>query len=131
MSAFQVSDACIKLLAVWSAGLHRSTMPNKKDLKRVNYIAKLLWDANSQSLQERYGEASCGKPPKVSKPDFLKAMKHTPISVIKQANCLDYQSCEYEGWEASDAHAYMQSAISFAARCITGYEQAPWGIDKL
>lgn len=51
-----------------------------------------------------------------------------PIDVIKACHCLEYQSCEHDGWEASTAKAILSSIEGAASRALPGYDDAPWEI---
>jgi len=123
MSAFQVEDNCIKLLAVWAV----YSQCDQDDLGEINKIAKLMWGANSMSLQARYGEGCVGKIPKVTKADLKRARACSAVVVIKQAHCLDYQSCEHDDWYTSEAYKHMRDAIDHATTRLDGYDDAPWG----
>ncbi len=41
--------------------------------------------------------------------------------------CLDYQSCEHPGWEASESHSFLESLKSAAVSALPGMDAAKWG----
>lgn len=51
-----------------------------------------------------------------------------PIDVIKACDCLEYQSCEHDGWETSTAKAIVDAIKGAACRALPGYDDAPWEI---
>jgi hypothetical protein len=52
----------------------------------------------------------------------------TPIEIIKAVHCLQYQSCEHEEWQTSEAAQNCHQIVHQAASLLPGYEAAPWGI---
>ncbi len=88
-------------------------------------LAQMLHDENVKSVNFRYGEDTA--PETVvwdGKYQDLRA-----IEVIKSCKCLDYQSCEHDGWDASDAKAFLDRVINGAIGRLPGYDNAPWGIE--
>jgi hypothetical protein len=51
-----------------------------------------------------------------------------PVTIIKLADCLDYQSCETDDWKETTAYRILQGIRSAAIRSLPGYDAAPWGI---
>ncbi len=51
-----------------------------------------------------------------------------PIDVIKACHCLEYQSCEHDGWETSRAKAIVGAIEGEASRALPGYDEAQWEI---
>jgi hypothetical protein len=47
------------------------------------------------------------------------------VSIIKACDCLDYQSCEHDEWEQSEAWLIMYTIHKFAGRRTAGYDDAP------
>jgi hypothetical protein len=86
-------------------------------------IGQMLWDENHKSVNYRYGEKS-----KAPKYKFSKIADVDPVVAIKQVHCLDYQSCEHDGWEKSQAFKFGHRLISILASSLPGYEAAPWGM---
>jgi len=90
-------------------------------------IGATLWAENIKSVNYRY---SNHKPSEVSAYRFT---KHNggPIAivVIKQIDCLDYQSCEHDGWKNSWARRFCDELKDAMIYSLPGYNNAPWGID--
>jgi hypothetical protein len=53
----------------------------------------------------------------------------TPVELLKAVDCLEYQSCEHEGWNKSEAKKECERLRAIATRNLPGYNEAPWGID--
>jgi hypothetical protein len=53
-----------------------------------------------------------------------------PIQVIRAAHCLEYQSCECEDWQETEACAALMGLVDAAARALPGYEQANWELQN-
>lgn len=49
------------------------------------------------------------------------------VQVIKAIRCYEYQSCEHQEWESSQAKAFCDALLAHAASCLPGYEEAEWG----
>lgn len=54
----------------------------------------------------------------------------TPTEVIKACQCLEYQSCETDDWEASLACRILQEVKSNALHDLPDYETCPWEINE-
>jgi hypothetical protein len=55
----------------------------------------------------------------------------TPGEMFKAINCLEYQSCEFDGWLESDAYNLLRIIRNSTQERVRGYEDAPWGIEDL
>ena len=96
MSAFIVTDKHITTLA--KAYVRFIVLDGRRtpEQNEVMPIAKTLLAANIKSVNARYNEST-----KMTKIDADVDYHYTPIQLIKLIHCLDYQSCEYTGWENS------------------------------
>jgi hypothetical protein len=65
----------------------------------------------------------------------------TPVTLFKHAGFYNYQTCEHDAYETSNAYALVQ-AIQTKCQEILGvdrgvifempeYDRAPWGLDSL
>ena len=125
MSAYQVSDDCIKMLAVNSKSKHSSMT-----VEEMTKTAKMLWDANAASLGALYDgrHPSEGEAPVVTEQDVRRFDSYEPLTVIKSAQCFAYQACEVGDWNTTPAHEMVESIIAIAIHRLPGYYDAPWGI---
>lgn len=99
--------------------------------------------ANLKSLRERYpdhGEEGQTAPSWCSAyrddEDFVRqcvlAVLASPVShlthiqAVKMAHCLEYQSCEFEGYYTSEAYYSLTRAVRTCIQAMDGYEEAMW-----
>lgn len=50
----------------------------------------------------------------------------TAGEVFKAIDCLDYQSCEHDGWRKSSTYAFCVALRDAYCRKVEGYDAAPW-----
>lgn len=98
----------------------------KQDKKTVRQVARILWDANNESLAARYGDDYTPMKPNMA--DYVPVVKN-PFHMAKLADCLDYQSCEFDGWEKSKAFAILKEVRDGLLNSHPDYESAPWGFE--
>jgi len=88
-------------------------------------LGQMLWGENHRSVNHRYQENHIeplySYQPLPGEPD--------PVIVIKAISCYEYQTCEHEGWETSEAHAFCKALRNKMINALPGYDAAPWGID--
>jgi len=125
-----VSDRHILFLVAAWARTRRdlSVTVLSEDMARV---ATMLKRANHRSVMFRY-------PNEEPMPDefltFLPAQmppvpgSFDPVAVIKAAQCLDYQSCEPDDWDQTDAARLLQGLINDAIARLPGWRDAAWCI---
>ena len=83
------------------------------------YMAPYLWEPY---LETRTRLIAPGMPRVIPPP--------APTVVIaKQIANYEYQSCEHDSWESSEAHAFCRALAEGLLRSLPGWEKAPWGID--
>ena len=54
--------------------------------------------------------------------------KAKPEAIAKVARCYSYQSCEHDGWEASNAKTIIDIVEERYSEDLPGYAKMPWGI---
>ena len=103
----------------------------------------MLWDENFASINARYPDTidNPENSPGViteaesgfvyGKHEDLFLYSIDPAQVLKSCDCLEYQSCEHDGWEDSQAHAFLVSLRGSTWRHVPGYDDAEWGAPKL
>lgn len=122
MSAWIVSKAHIDVLVT---GLVRSEVVASEGLT-PDQLGQALWEENHRSVNYRYGEDT-------PTPEYRhEAHDVSPVVLLKQIGCYDYQSCEHPGWIDSDAKRWSGKLyLLLAGRVDTHtaeYDEAPWGI---
>jgi hypothetical protein len=131
MSAFMCSDAHISAL-VNAAVEYEIDLPGQPGDRMTppELFAELVCE-NAASLRARYGtgaEAAIGSGPHRYLPG--KALPY--LHVLKLAQSYEYQSCECDGWDASEAKRWIVHLVAvLAVRVIHDrpeYSEAPWSI---
>jgi len=104
------------------------------DYNRANEVGQMLWDENVKSVQFRYGDESIETLPGPGARAYVFVFKYDfnfgfdATQIIKACDCLNYQSCEHEAWEASEAKAFVDSLRCSAWHRLPGYDRAAWEI---
>lgn len=95
MSAWIVSKGHIDVLV--NACVQYDLVPvTHPTLKR---LGEMLWLANHRSVNARYNED-------IQVPEYEPELIEAPLGavhVIAAIHCYDYQSCEHDGWQESEA----------------------------
>lgn len=125
MSAFIVDTKTIQNLVNFTLRKNMSFW-NPETSQRVelsaNQLGQVLLDANYESVNARYREE---EKPEIFKHKLGNTTK--AIQIIKSIQCLEYQSCEFEGWDNCFAKSICNQLLSTAIRYLDGYEEASWG----
>lgn len=50
----------------------------------------------------------------------------TAVEALKAISCYEYQSCEHEGWEDSEAKRYCEALRDAVIHHLPGMDDAPW-----
>lgn len=138
MSAFIVTDDHINALVAYAVReqIYFSPLPNAACVKIYDLnapeIGRLLMDENVASVNHRYqgriDEDEKNAAAAYTYADFPRALTH--IEAIKAAHCLDYQSCEHDGWDNCTAQRILKAIVYHASARLPGYDAAPWAIDR-
>lgn len=153
MSAFIVPKAHIDTLV--QAGLTHNNIAlswrhddqwHELDHTTDDQVGAMLWTENVRSVVHRYpGDRSLpgtyedvtlaeGTEP-ITLPEWLQAYRfqrraqRSPVEVLKAIDCFEYQSCEHDEWEESEAFAFCGALRSSMIGQLPGYDEAPWSID--
>lgn len=120
MSAWIVSkghiDALVQSLVV------EGLVPMDKALE----VGQMLWHENHLSIQARYGDEP-------NTPDYTPEMIEVPLDdaiIAMQARCFDYQTCEHEDYETSDAKRLMDALVELLRARNGGGENWPHDVDR-
>ncbi len=106
------------------------------DFIRAAEVANMLWMENIKSVSARYPNESSATLPGPRNQDFvvvetdfngLRWDGFSAPQILKACDCLEYQSCEHEGWEASESKAFLDTLRKAAWHTVAGYEEAEWG----
>lgn len=131
MSAFMVSREHIRYL-VSAAKLYGMAAA-----ENPTALGQMLWDENLKSIHARYPD-TIGNPPNMPGPigEDFKYIHQTvsridPVQVLKAIQCLEYQSCEHEGWKQSRAKQVLDGLMHHTIDKLPGYDKAQWEIRSL
>jgi hypothetical protein len=145
LSAWIVQNGHIDVLV--NAMANYGVVPPDLGVEGYRNLGQKLWHENHLSVNHRYREQT--RTPRYR--------LHTteadldPVAVLKAIACYNYQSCEHNGWDDSEAHTLtdaLRAAIlkrhpelGETVQCWHGpgprysalpeYEKAPWGFDVL
>jgi hypothetical protein len=93
-------------------------------------LAQRLKDANTQSINARYNEAGT-----LEKIKYVQraesewaAFPYEALQIIKLCDCFNYQACEVEKYENTEAFRIVETVKSWACRRLDGYDEAEWAI---
>lgn len=116
MSSYICTDAHISALAGFAA---RNISGNT-----AQEVAATLYAANAKSVASRYRET----PEDSFEFDLMASIKNAaPVAILKSVDCLEYQSCDDDGWEHCKAFELCAAIRRAAIRQLPGYEDASWG----
>jgi len=93
--------------------------------------ANELMAANVASVNYHYRHnpaAQADAEPPFTEREIQRAPVLTGVSVLKQLQCLDYQSCEVDDWRDSNPRRLMDEIEHATIQALPGYDEAPWGI---
>jgi hypothetical protein len=95
------------------------TNPDERDLpgpRDAYYMGPYVW--------EPYRSSDARVPRALIPPPASTAV------IAKQIAHYEYQSCEHEEWESSEAHAFCHAFVDCLLGSLPGWSEAPWGIDE-
>lgn len=132
MSAWIASDAHISTLVGFYAANTNSNI-------NVKWYATRLMAANVRSVNHRYSDNDKSRWHGTENETRMYGSAG-PVTVLKLAQSLDYQSCEHADWQTSQARKLL-TKIEKVARAklgphyrnmptdeLPGYNAAPWGV---
>jgi hypothetical protein len=99
------------------------TSPDEGDLpgpRDAYYMGPYVWKPYMQSETRLISRGM---------PRVIPAPARTVV-IAKQIANYEYQSCEHDCWESSEAHAFCRALAENLLRSLPGWEEAPWGIDE-
>jgi hypothetical protein len=99
-------------------------------------MGAMLTRANIKSIRARYGQYDEGAAAKAAQGPYRYREPRDPIddvSLLKQVNCYDYQTCEFDAYMRSRARSFvvgLETALKElgVTRDSPGYNEAPWGL---
>ena len=112
-------------------GIHNLT-----STELANLYANVLYAENIRSVGHRYAEDTLESMPglinkpnhiEISHNDTIRAIyRLKPVELLKMCDCLEYQSCETDGYRQTVAFELLDRIRGAAIKALAGYEDAPW-----
>jgi hypothetical protein len=145
MSAFLVSDShldAIVTAAIFGPAEVRS-YPERWSPPRFGRVGGLRCEPSNGSalglalLRENEASLAARYPGRWGTPadgysymqDFSSFARLPALAVLKLIDCYQYQSCEHDGWEASDAAFFCTKLRESLISHLPGYDALPWSLD--
>lgn len=140
MSAFLVSDKHINTLITYANldryghqwKLNDGRTLDSKDSNDLQTAAEILKYENIRSLQARYEDRL-----EPEEKEGAITFRFTPVSpklgavqILKACACYDYQACESDDYDQSDAKKIVDSIRYQAINSLPKYEEAEWEIGE-
>ena len=133
MSAWLVSEKHVLAVAneyVCRVELGGRRRTDSGDYTMIVNVAKALWSANVKSVNTRYNETHRRGRINIRNLDLFAG--YSDGAMLKLVDCLDYQSCEYDGWTGSKAKAMLTQLEHCLVQCGASrghdYNLGEWGI---
>lgn len=132
MSAFLMSKTDIDILVTAFARLK----PHGRKLLNLNAFGLTLWRENAASVTFRYRHKPRAEL-EAAFPDLavieryrFKTVLARPEAVAQIAACYDYQTCEHDGYEASEARQIYLAIAAAYPETMPGAGEMPWGVSN-
>lgn len=108
MSAYVVDKETIDQLIT---GALRAKLFNREEATEKG---QMLWRENVTSVSYRYSLPTRDATELAQYEGDVEAYEYAPCGIdgpamVRAIDCLDYQSCEHDGWQASAAYALLQN----------------------
>ena len=109
------------------------------DAKRASEVGSMLWATNAASVLHRYPDTidngDYPGPVDFSAEDvfaytFRRTATLSPVQILKAIACYEYQSCEHDGWQDSEARSFCDALRDKMIRQLEGYDSAAWELDE-
>jgi len=140
MSAFVVDKAHINAIILSGLAVHYKPMKwyhagqwHELNHDNASEVGQMLLDECIRSVGARYEDSDITDLPGRTDAEYiipfvfkLAYNPPTPVEALKLISCLEYQSCETDDWEASEAYAFCQALRHNTIDRLPGYEEAPW-----
>ncbi len=99
----------------------------------ANQVGQLLMDECIKSVSSRYEDTPLTELPGRVDAEYLLPFEYyplgkipKPIELISITRCYEYQSCEHDEWETSEAKVICKALVHSAIGRLPGYDDAPW-----
>lgn len=152
MSAFMVGDEHINTLIGWTlskahgvfseirwvvspedadrnpVGIRNTLGTNFRYLtpETASAVGQILVDANAKSIEARYEEDES----RIYEYNAPRTLSWNPVEIMSACSCYDYQSCESDDYETSEAHAIIDAIRNLCISILCDQNHTPWEITE-
>lgn len=135
MSAWFVNKKHIDIIVTGMANFDMLVTIGTRTVKvrgNETLVGKVLWFENARSIDARYNddEDTAHNTQAVNGYVFENMGAVKTGALGKLTHSYAYQSCEHDGWEASDAKRMVDAIYDNLVAKLPGYDDAPWSISK-
>lgn len=95
----------------------------KLDHTNAEEIGQMLWEENHRSVNFRYREQA-----ETLEYRHVFHVTRPGIEALKLIHSYEYQSCEHDGWESSEAKAFCDYLARRLINRLPEYQAAKWSI---
>lgn len=103
-----------------------STQLQNASQSELNKVGKALWAENHKSVNDRNNEEN--DTTELDAYQFKSYQIRKPGHLSNVIRCYEYQSCEHEGWQTSDAKRFCDELKKSLIKQLPGANESPWGI---
>lgn len=117
------NDYHISILAAAAANRYRCALSATPE-----QVGAMLFAANLASINARYPQ-DAGDPCAPFKFDnraLINALDMSGVAILKACQCFDYQACEVENYQATEAAVMISQIRASAISRLAGYDEAEW-----
>jgi hypothetical protein len=115
---------------------YHNGVSHKLDSTNVDAVGVMLWQECYRSVTHRYEDTTDGQRPgpigltryDIEDYTFTRGQQLPLVASLKLIHCYEYQSCEHDGWEASEAQTFCHALRKLLITRLPGYGDAPWGV---
>lgn len=121
---FGPSNYAGKLSWYWGNPSRRTEL----DSANADGVATMLRDENVRSLTARYpdDEHECA----IGSVPLFRPFALSPVQVLKAIHCYEYQTCETDDWDTTEAHAFCRALERRTMAALRGYDAAEWSLSE-
>ena len=87
-------------------------------------FGRMLWTENVRSVSYRYSDFSSNMEA-IATYKFRRILA-SPGHVAKHLACYEYQSCECDDWDTSNAREFCSNLAGELLKRLPGYDATPW-----
>lgn len=88
----------------------------------LSEMGNTLWQENYKSVNYRYRENEVA-------PEYrFTSNAQSNVQVLKLCDCYDYQSCETDVYEDSEAYKIVNMIRKIVCSSLDGYDEAEWAL---